>query len=287
MNSTVGTGSGSLPAREQTREIVLRTRGDRHGPITRLVSPGDTGEIIKPFVFLDHFDFKPTGAKLFGMHPHSGLATITILLSGDLYYEDTTGASGELHSGSVEWMRAGHGVWHDGWPTTDRRFLGYQLWLALPPSLENAAAQSQYLAPADIPAIGPARVILGTHSGKESKIVAPAGAVTLHVRLVAGERWRFQPPAGHVVAWAHSFGGVLFAEGQRIQDELVIFGESGAPIEFEAEGDTEFIVSSGVKHPHKLVLGMYSVHTNAKALASGEAEIARIGHALRASGRLG
>jgi hypothetical protein len=35
------------------RSIVLRTRGHSHGVITRLVSPGDLGQLIKPFVFLD------------------------------------------------------------------------------------------------------------------------------------------------------------------------------------------------------------------------------------------
>jgi hypothetical protein len=35
-----------------------------------------------------------------------------------------------------------------------------------------------------------------------------------------------------------------------------------------------------VKHPHDLVLGYYSVHTSAKALAAGEAEIRRIGERL-------
>ena len=36
--------------------IIGRTRGRRHGPITRLMSPGDLGELLKPFVFLDLFD---------------------------------------------------------------------------------------------------------------------------------------------------------------------------------------------------------------------------------------
>ena len=35
------------------REIVYQTGGSTHGPITRLVSPSDLGELIKPFVFLD------------------------------------------------------------------------------------------------------------------------------------------------------------------------------------------------------------------------------------------
>ena len=53
--------SAVLQAAVAHRPIVLRTRGQRHGPITRLVSPSDTGELIKPFVFLDFFDIAATG----------------------------------------------------------------------------------------------------------------------------------------------------------------------------------------------------------------------------------
>jgi hypothetical protein len=38
------------------RAIVQRTRGRTHGPVTRLMSPSDLGEILKPFVFLDLFE---------------------------------------------------------------------------------------------------------------------------------------------------------------------------------------------------------------------------------------
>ena len=38
------------------RTIVQRTRGYRHGPITRLMSPSDLGEQLKPVVFLDLFE---------------------------------------------------------------------------------------------------------------------------------------------------------------------------------------------------------------------------------------
>src|SRR5271168_1898354 len=56
------------------RRIALVTDGRRHGPITRLVSPSDIGELIKPFVFLDHFEIAPRPEPLFGIHPHSGIA---------------------------------------------------------------------------------------------------------------------------------------------------------------------------------------------------------------------
>src|SRR5437899_7103283 len=76
------------------RQIILRTKGQPHGPVTRVLSPNDIGELIKPFVFLDHFDFTPSGGAMFPMHPHSGIATLTVLLSGSMRYEDTTGAQG-------------------------------------------------------------------------------------------------------------------------------------------------------------------------------------------------
>jgi redox-sensitive bicupin YhaK (pirin superfamily) len=64
------------------RSVVLRTRGHAHGAITRLVSPSDLGQIIKPFVFLDYFEGEPADAPSFGFHPHSGIATLTLILSG-------------------------------------------------------------------------------------------------------------------------------------------------------------------------------------------------------------
>src|SRR3982074_3231234 len=62
------------PRPSKARAIVRRTRGQTHGPVTRLMSPFDFGEILKPFVFLDLFDHE--GAPLNGpLHPHSGIAT--------------------------------------------------------------------------------------------------------------------------------------------------------------------------------------------------------------------
>src|SRR5258705_13549420 len=103
-----------LAVSDGTRRIALTTSGRRHGPITRLVSPSDIGELIKPFVFLDHFEIAPRPGPLFGVHPHSGIATLTVVLRGGLAYEDTTGKKGLVPTGGLEWMKAGNGVWHDG-----------------------------------------------------------------------------------------------------------------------------------------------------------------------------
>jgi len=99
------------------REIIFRTRGRTHGPITRLVSPSDLGELIKPFVFLDLAAFDGRLAPMpmdYGWHPHSGIATVTVMLDGAVRFAETTGKDGVLPAGSVEWMRASNGVWHTG-----------------------------------------------------------------------------------------------------------------------------------------------------------------------------
>ena len=72
------------------RRVAYRTRGRSHGPITRLVSPSDVGQLIKPFVFLDYFEVDPKRMPPIGFHPHSGIATLTLLLEGQISYEETS-----------------------------------------------------------------------------------------------------------------------------------------------------------------------------------------------------
>jgi redox-sensitive bicupin YhaK (pirin superfamily) len=268
------------------RRIAFRTSGRQHGPITRLVSPADIGERIKPFVFLDHGEIEPTREPLFGIHPHSGIATLTVVLSGGINYEDTTGKQGQVLAGGLEWMRAGHGVWHDGGaiPGASMRF--YQLWVALPASEENSPAESQYIPPEAVQEDGPVRVILGRYGRASSPIRAPKGINYFHVSLNDREKWRYAPPAGHQVAWLSVDKGRLRSSETIHAGQLAVFQESAGAIELQADGVTSFVIGSAIKHPYPLVLGNYSVHTSAEALAQGEAEIERIGQRLRAEGRL-
>jgi redox-sensitive bicupin YhaK (pirin superfamily) len=189
------------PVSAGARRIALSTSGRRHGPITRLVSPSDIGELIKPFVFLDHFEIVPRAQPLFGIHPHSGIATLTVVLRGGVVYEDTTGKTGTIATGGLEWMKAGNGVWHDGGATPGEPLRGFQLWVALPSSEENAPPESQYIAPDAVQEEGPVRVILGSYGRATSPIRAPEGINYFHVRLKDGQRWRYMPPEGHTVAW--------------------------------------------------------------------------------------
>lgn len=268
------------------RAIVYRTRGQQHGPITRLMSPSGLGEHLKPFVFLDLFDADTSAFQGFGLHPHSGIATLSWSLQGDMGFEDTSGRQGVLAEGGVEWMQAGGGAWHAGAPGGSEHMRGFQLWVALPPALELAPAFSTFLAPEEVAQDGPAQVLLGQHGPASSAIPAPASINYLSVRLKAGEAWRYQPPAGHTVAWVALAEGDLHAPELLRQGEMAVFEASEDAIDFQAATDCVFVLGSAVPHPHELVLGRYSVHTSPETLQQGQAGIQQIGQRLRSEGRL-
>jgi redox-sensitive bicupin YhaK (pirin superfamily) len=273
-----------LQSARALRAIVHRTRGGTHGPITRLVSPSDLGELIKPFVFLDLFKISAGSEPLFGWHPHSGIATLTLIHEGATCYEETTGQKGVLSAGGVEWMRAGRGVWHTGSSAGVETTTGFQLWIALPEQLELAHSQSRYLAAEEVPVSGSARVILGTYAGASSLIPAPPGINYLDVQLKAGERWNYRPPAGHEVAWLAVSKGTVQVGEPVAAGELVIFDESTADLAIHAQSAARLVLGSAIKHPYPLVTGRYSVHTSPEALRAGEREIRRVGSQLAAAG---
>src|SRR5580692_9640129 len=234
------------------RSIALRTRGHSHGPITRLVSPGDAGHLIKPFVFLDYFEADPAHAPKFGFHPHSGIATLTLILSGQAFYKETTDREGVIETVGVEWMRASGGVWHTGGMSGTERIKGFQLWVAMPPALELAEPDSQYLAASEFQFAGPARVRAGEYDGAKSVVRSPEGMTYLDVRLKAGERWIYQPPKNHDVAWIALHQGTVLTPSAVSAGEAVVFEEDDKPIAFEAVTDTGFVLGSAVRHPYDL-----------------------------------
>jgi len=253
------------------------------------MSPSDLGERLKPFVFLDLFEADMRGlAGSMPVHPHSGIATVTVFTDGDVTFDDPQAGHGTIGYGGVEWVRAGRGMWHGKElsagtsPTTQ----GFQLWVALPPDQEHADPEAQYIGAEQMPNIGPARLIVGAYKGTTSPVRAPGAINYLVVTLKPGERWTYEPPAGHVVAWAAIAKGALTAGERLSKGELAIFEKSETPITFEgADGmGATFVLGSAVPHRYQLHLGAYSVHTSAEALAAGERHIRELKHRLDVSG---
>jgi redox-sensitive bicupin YhaK (pirin superfamily) len=223
-----------------------------------------------------------------GLHPHSGLATVTVFTRGDVRFDDPEAGAGSLAYGGVEWMRAGGGVWHGKEISAGHSasVQGFQLWVALPPELENGPSESQYIEAREMPRVGPAHVIAGEYAGVPSPVRAPPGFNYLLVTLKPGESWTYVPPAGHRVAWLALAQGSLQASDALSAGEMAVFENGEAPVTLTAHGDADavFVLGSAVPHPHPLHLGYYSVHTSATALARGEERIVELGRRLAEAG---
>lgn len=82
-------------------------------------------------------------------------------------------------------------------------------------------------------------------------------------------------PKDHDVAWVAVHEGELKANDLTLRKEIAVFEESNQGIEFVAQGKTDFVLGSAVKHPHPLVLGTYSFtrstsHSRQDGLKSSE-----------------
>jgi redox-sensitive bicupin YhaK (pirin superfamily) len=183
-------------------------------------------------------------------------------------------------------MQAGRGMWHGGGLDKAGRTRGFQLWIALPPKLELGPAISIYQAPEDVPEDGPARVLLGSYGSASSAIASPSPINYLAVRLKAGERWRYEPPAGHTVLWVAIASGIVSTPEELRRGDLAAFEPSSEAVEFEALTDAEFVLGSAAPHKYELVLGSHSVHTTPAALRHAQAHISAIRTRLVQEGRL-
>ncbi len=133
---------------------------------------------LDPFLLLDEFKSDRAGDYIAGFpdHPHRGFETVTYMLAGDMQHQDSTGRTGNLTAGSVQWMTAGHGIIHSEMPQqVDGLLWGFQLWVNLPAALKMEAPRYQDISPDEVPALelgdaGRIRFIAGRSSGIEGPV---------------------------------------------------------------------------------------------------------------------
>ncbi|MFG6449560.1 pirin family protein [Roseateles sp. BYS180W] len=278
----------------QEKPITGRHDGSQHGPITRLIDPSALGDALKPFVFLDFFNAPVQRGFGFGMHPHSGIATLTWQPGCDVRYQDTTGQNGVLKAGGLEWMNAGGGAWHQGSFDTEGQATGFQLWVAMPPGVEDGESFGQYVPPQEVQAAkfpgGELRVLLGQRDVQGQTV---GSAIEPHhdmhylvLTLEAHATWHWAVPAQHEVCWAFPFEGCLLVNEQAEALQLLTFG-AGAGLTCRAGPQgARVLLGSARKHMHPLVLGPSSVHTNEASLLAGRRRIQDIGRSLKSQGAL-
>lgn len=131
------------PARELLDGVPVVLGGPRGLPVTRSL-PGRSRRTVGAWCFVDAYG--PTDLSAHpGMdvppHPHTGLQTVSWLLSGEILHRDSLGNEALITPGQLNLMTAGRGIAHSEQTPPDRGALlhGVQLWVALPGKERDAA----------------------------------------------------------------------------------------------------------------------------------------------------
>ncbi|KAI8613990.1 RmlC-like cupin domain-containing protein [Chytriomyces sp. MP71] len=229
----------------------------------------------------------------------TGVATLSYQLGHRVKFIDTEGVRGFLPPKGVEWMRSGGGAWHlaelDDDPVAPKAedYTGFQLWIALPPKVEDGPSFSQFVAPEDVPTVSAesitVRVLSGQFKGAISPIRdVPADSIdTLDVTVSPGASFAHTFRTGHSTSWAVVYAGDARVNGQLVPcNELLIFEGSGDSISIENVGqcDAGVLVGSAAPHPFPLITKNASVHTNEASMKDGWKRIKQIGNELHAKG---
>jgi hypothetical protein len=184
-----------------------------------------------PFLMLDEFYSDDPDDYLAGFpsHPHRGFETVTYMLDGHMQHKDSSGNTGDLGPGDVQWMTAARGIIHSEMPQqTEGRMRGFQLWLNLPAKEKMKPAAYRDIPARDIPSVpvgkGAVKIIAGSYKGTTGPVHGGSTDPQYwDLHLEPGAVFEAPLPAGHN-AFAYAYEG-----------EAVV-GEDRKPLAHRAAG---------------------------------------------------
>jgi redox-sensitive bicupin YhaK (pirin superfamily) len=229
--------------------------------VRSLFSYDQQGLHTSPFLLLDYagpMQFAPAAQpRGVGEHPHRGFETVTIVYQGEVAHRDSSGNSGVIRPGDVQWMTAASGILHDEFHSPEFTQRGgalemVQLWVNLPAEHKMSKPRYQSILNAQIPQValpagaGSLRVIAGDYAGEKGPAVTFTELNVWDVRVAAGCQISLQFPTDHTAAIAVLHGAVS-ANGARVarDAELVLFERSGDEITIAAQADSTLLILSG------------------------------------------
>jgi quercetin 2,3-dioxygenase len=240
------------------------TEGD--GFIVNRSFPTNSISHLDPFLLLDEMgpmDFKPGEAKGAPAHPHRGFETVTYLIEGIFEHKDSSGNSGKLNAGDIQWMTAGSGLIHSEMPEMEfskkgGRLHGFQLWVNLPQKDKMTNPHYQDIPSSETPVVkllddsGHVKVIAGEAFNVESAIRTKIPIQYLHFTLNPGSEI-----IHHIQSNYNAFVYVISGEGTFGNDEkyakrgnVIIFNNDGENIEIKSSKDAneplQFLFIAGV-----------------------------------------
>ena len=219
-----------------------------------------TQQRVSPFLLMDfnaEFDFGPSDhLRGVDVHPHKGFETVTIAYKGSVAHHDSTGNSGVINPGDVQWMTAGAGILHKEYHEKEFSKKGgpfemIQLWVNLP--AKNKLAKPQYQA---ITADQMGKVTLADNNGTVNVIAGlfnehkgPATTFTpvnmFDIRLKKGGTLTTEIPVTHNTVLLVVDGEITVNGEKAGRHDFVLFKNEGEEINISAGKDSVVLLLSG------------------------------------------
>jgi redox-sensitive bicupin YhaK (pirin superfamily) len=217
-------------------------------------------KLVSPFLMLDFnpaYDFGPSEQpRGVDVHPHKGFETVTIAYQGSVAHHDSSGNSGVIHPGDVQWMTAGAGILHKEYHETNFSRAGgpfemVQLWVNLPKKDKLTPPKYQALEAAKMNKItladkgGYVNIIAGELNGKAGSATTFTPINVYDVKLNANGSMEFDTPEKHNT-FILVINGKVEVNGEAADThQFVIFKNEGQSISIKAQTDSVLLVLSG------------------------------------------
>ncbi|MDD7937834.1 pirin family protein [Actinomycetospora lutea] len=188
-----GGPGGTTSAVEVLTPRAVPLGGPRAMTVRRTL-PQRQRSLIGAWCFVDHYgpdDTSATGGMDVPPHPHTGLATVSWLFTGEVEHRDSHGVHARVRPGELNLMTAGRGIAHSEVSTPGTSVLhGVQLWVALPDEARDGPRDFAHHAPEPVTLDdgATARVFLGSLAGSTSPVVTATPLLGAELLLEPGTR---------------------------------------------------------------------------------------------------
>lgn len=230
-------------------------------PVRSLFSYDNQENHLSPFLMLDYAGptvFEPaTQSRGVGQHPHRGFETVTIVYQGELEHSDSTGSSGVIGEGDVQWMTAASGILHEEYHSQAFTRSGgtlemVQLWVNLPAKYKMSPPGYQTLLNQAIPTIalpesaGTLRIIAGDYDANQGAAKTYTPIDVWDMRLNPGGSVQLDFQSGRTLAVVVLSGTVMVNDSEVVRSaQMVVFDREAGQVSIEANNDAKLLILGG------------------------------------------
>ncbi len=215
---------------------------------------------MSPFFMMDYnskVDFSPReNPRGVGVHPHRGFETVTIAYHGKIAHNDSTGNSGVIGEGDVQWMTAASGILHKEYHEEEFSKKGgpfqmIQLWINLPAKYKMSKPKYQAIINEQIVKYqlpnneGEVEIIAGEFKGVKGVASTFTPIEMYNAKLKKGASIKFDLPEKFNTGILVVKGEVKVNEQHAPVDNFILFKNEGEKITIDATEDSILFVISG------------------------------------------